>query len=103
MEAGALHKLINFVLGKYRGSLQSDRRHLLDQFTLVQVARKVVGVGSVGTRSWVLLMDACDGVEPLFLQAKEAQPSVLAAYLGRSAKFDQASADFAETYPTRTN
>ena len=59
-------------------------RHLLGQFTLVQVARKVVGVGSVGTRAWVLLMDAADGVEPLFLQAKEAQPSVLAEYAGRS-------------------
>jgi hypothetical protein len=64
--------------------LQSDRRHLLQEFTLVQVARKVVGVGSVGTRAWVLLMDAADGVEPLFLQAKEAQPSVLAEYAGRS-------------------
>jgi uncharacterized protein (DUF2252 family) len=48
------------------------------------VARKVVGVGSVGTRAWVVLMDACDGVEPLFLQAKEAEPSVLAEYAGRS-------------------
>ena len=66
------------------GRLQSDRRHLLKQFTLVQMARKVVGVGSVGTRAWVLLMDAGDGVEPLFLQAKEAQPSVLAEYAGRS-------------------
>jgi hypothetical protein len=51
---------------------------------MVQVARKVVGVGSVGTRAWILLMDAADGVEPLFLQAKEAQPSVLAEYCGRS-------------------
>ena len=48
------------------------------------MARKVVGVGSVGTRAWVLLMDAANGVEPLFLQAKEAQPSVLAEYAGRS-------------------
>jgi hypothetical protein len=72
------------VLGRYRRSLQSDRRHLLEQFTLVQVARKVVGVGSVGTRAVILLMDAGDGVEPLFLQAKEAQPSVLAAYCGQS-------------------
>ena len=72
------------MLGKYRRTLQSDRRHLLEQFTLVQVARKVVGVGSVGTRAWILLMDAGDGVEPLFLQAKEAQPSVLAEYCGRS-------------------
>ena len=84
VQADAIYKLIGTVLGKYRRTLQSDRRHLLEQFTLVQVARKVVGVGSVGTRAWVVLMDACDGVEPLFLQAKEAQPSVLAEYAGRS-------------------
>jgi len=84
IQADAIYEQIRTVLGKYRRSLQSDRRHLLEQFTLVQVARKVVGVGSVGTRAWVLLMDACDGVEPLFLQAKEAQPSVLAEYCGRS-------------------
>ncbi|MGO9188170.1 MAG: DUF2252 domain-containing protein [Streptosporangiaceae bacterium] len=84
VQADAIYEQIRGVLGKYRRSLQSDRRHLLEQFTLVQVARKVVGVGSVGTRAWVLLMDACDGVEPLFLQAKEAQPSVLAEYCGRS-------------------
>ena len=84
VQADAIYQLLHTVLGKYRRTLQSDRRHLLEQFTLVQVARKVVGVGSVGTRAWVLLMDACDGVEPLFLQAKEAQPSVLAEYAGRS-------------------
>ncbi len=83
-QADAIYQLLNTVLGKYRRSLQSDRRHLLEQFTMVQAARKVVGVGSVGTRAWVLLMDAMDGVEPLFLQAKEAQPSVLAEYAGRS-------------------
>jgi len=48
------------------------------------VARKVVGVGSVGTRAWIVLMEGLDGTEPLFLQAKEAQPSVLAAWCGRS-------------------
>ena len=84
VQADAVYKQIRAVLGKYRRTLQSDRRHLLEQFTLVQVARKVVGVGSVGTRAWILLMDAMDGVEPLFLQAKEAQPSVLAEYCGRS-------------------
>ncbi|MGO9161019.1 MAG: DUF2252 domain-containing protein [Streptosporangiaceae bacterium] len=84
IQADALYEQLRTVLGKYRRTLQSDRRHLLEQFTLVQVARKVVGVGSVGTRAWVLLMDACDGAEPLFLQAKEAQPSVLAGYCGRS-------------------
>ena len=58
VQADAIYKLLHTVLGKYRRTLQSDRRHLLEQFTLVQVARKVVGVGSVGTRAWVLLMDA---------------------------------------------
>jgi uncharacterized protein (DUF2252 family) len=84
VQAGAIYEQVRRVLGQYRRTLQSDRRHLLEQFTLVQVARKVVGVGSVGTRAWVLLMDAADGVEPLFLQAKEAQVSVLAEYAGRS-------------------
>jgi uncharacterized protein (DUF2252 family) len=84
IQAAELYEQLRAILGKYRRTLQSDRRHLLKQFTLVQMARKVVGVGSVGTRAWVLLMDACDGVEPLFLQAKEAQLSVLAGYCGRS-------------------
>ena len=84
VQADAIYDQVRGVLGKYRRSLQSDRRHLLGQFTLVQVARKVVGVGSVGTRAWIVLMDAGDGNEPLFLQAKEAQPSVLADYCGRS-------------------
>ena len=84
VQADAIYQLIHTVLNKYRRTLQSDRRHLLEQFTMVQAARKVVGVGSVGTRAWVLLMDAGDGAEPLFLQAKEAQASVLADYAGRS-------------------
>jgi uncharacterized protein (DUF2252 family) len=84
VQADAIYNLIRTVLGKYRRSLQSDRRHLLKEFALVQAARKVVGVGSVGTRAWVLLMEAADGVEPLFLQAKEAQVSVLAECCGRS-------------------
>ncbi len=84
VQADELYKLLHTVLNKYRRSLQSDRRHLLEQFSMVQVARKVVGVGSVGTRAWIVLMEADDGIEPLFLQAKEAQPSVLAEYAGRS-------------------
>jgi uncharacterized protein (DUF2252 family) len=84
VQADAVYEQVRAVLGKYRRTLQSDRRHMLEQFTLVQAARKVVGVGSVGTRAWVLLMDSADGVEPLFLQAKEAQTSVLADYCGRS-------------------
>ena len=89
VQASAVYEQIRAVLGKYQRTLQSDRRHLLEQFTLVQVARKVVGVGSVGTRAWIVLMDAADGVEPLFLQAKEAQPSVLAEYAGRSPYLNQ--------------
>jgi uncharacterized protein (DUF2252 family) len=84
VQADAIYEEIRTVVGKYGRTLQSDRRHLLDQFSLVQVARKVVGVGSVGTRAWIVLMEAGDGDEPLFLQAKEAQPSVLADYCGRS-------------------
>jgi uncharacterized protein (DUF2252 family) len=83
VQADAINDQIRAVLGTYQHTLQSDRRHLLEQFTLVQVARKVVGVGSVGTRAWIVLMEA-DGTEPLFLQAKEAQPSVLAEYCGGS-------------------
>jgi uncharacterized protein (DUF2252 family) len=84
MEVAAVSEQLSDVLDKYRRTLQSDRRHLLEQFTMDQVARKVVGVGSVGTRAWILLMEAGDGAEPLFLQAKEAQTSVLADYCGRS-------------------
>ena len=83
-QASAIYELIRETLGKYRRTLQSDRKHLLEQFTLVQVARKVVGVGSVGTRCWIALMDAGDGTEPLFLQPKEAMASALAPYCGRS-------------------
>ncbi len=83
-QASAIYEQVRETLGKYQRTLQSDRKHLLEQFTLVQVARKVVGVGSVGTRCWIALMDAGDGTEPLFLQPKEAQASALAAYLGRS-------------------
>ena len=89
VQASAIYRQLREVLGNYGRTLQSDRRHLLEQFTLVQAARKVVGVGSVGTRAWILLMDSADGVEPLFLQAKEAQPSVLAAYCGRSQHTNQ--------------
>jgi uncharacterized protein (DUF2252 family) len=83
-QASAIYEQIRGVLGKYQRTLQSDRKHLLEQFTLVQAARKVVGVGSVGTRCWIVLMDAGDGTEPLFLQPKEAVASALAAYCGRS-------------------
>lgn len=79
-----VYEAIRRLIAGYAGTLQPNRRHLLSQFRLIQMARKVVGVGSVGTRAWVLLMQADDGAESLFLQAKEAQESVLAPYAGRS-------------------
>jgi uncharacterized protein (DUF2252 family) len=66
----------------YRSSLPSDRRHLIEDYQLVDMARKVVGVGSVGTRCWILLMQGVDGSDPLFLQAKEAGPSVIELVTG---------------------
>jgi uncharacterized protein (DUF2252 family) len=70
------------VLRGYEETLPSDRRHLLHQFTPIDAARKVVGVGSVGTRCFVLLMLGRDGADPFFLQVKEATASVLEAHLG---------------------
>ena len=75
-------------LARYRDTLPLDRRMLLDRFSLVDVAKKVVGVGSVGTRCLIVLLEAGDGT-PLFLQFKQATSSVLEAYLGAT-EFEQA-------------
>ncbi len=72
------------LLAAYRLSLVSDRQQLFDQYRFVHMARKVVGVGSVGTRAWILLFEGVNSGDPLFLQAKEAQSSVLEQYLGVS-------------------
>ena len=79
MEA-AIHELFR----AYRRTLQADRRHLLEQYRIVDIARKVVGVGSVGTRCWVLLLMGRRDTDPVFLQIKEAQDSVLAPFAGKS-------------------
>ena len=76
---GALRALMS----RYRNSLDFDRRVLLEKFQLTDFARKVVGVGSVGTRAWIALLLG-DGGDPLFLQIKEAEASVLEAFLGPS-------------------
>jgi uncharacterized protein (DUF2252 family) len=73
----------------YRRSLLGDRRHLLEDFRFAHIARKVVGVGSVGTRAWILLYYGRDDDDPLFLQAKEAQASVLAPFVGKSGYANQ--------------
>ena len=68
----------------YRATLQEDRRRLLERFEVVDVARKVVGVGSVGTRAFIVLLQGRDAQDPLFLQIKEATASVLERYLPKS-------------------
>jgi uncharacterized protein (DUF2252 family) len=71
---------IRNVLATYRGTLPPDRRHLLDHFTLADVAHKVVGVGSVGTRAWIFLFEGGVEAEVLLLQGKQAEASALADY-----------------------
>jgi uncharacterized protein (DUF2252 family) len=75
---------LRLLLDGYRDTLQPNRRVLLEQFELADVARKVVGVGSVGTRAWIALMLGRDGADPLFLQVKEAEASVLEEFVGSS-------------------
>jgi uncharacterized protein (DUF2252 family) len=79
-----LDQMIRQQFKDYRATLQPDRRHLLEQFEIVDVARKVVGVGSVGTRCFIGLLQGRDANDPLFLQVKEATSSVLEAHLPRS-------------------
>jgi uncharacterized protein (DUF2252 family) len=80
----AAFETVRQTLEAYRASLADDRRHLLDRYRFVDLARKVVGVGSVGTRCWVALLVGKDAGDPLFLQVKEAGPSVLEAATGPS-------------------
>jgi uncharacterized protein (DUF2252 family) len=83
-EAAAIFDGLRDLIRAYRSTLEPDRRVLLEQFELHDVARKVVGVGSVGTRAWIALMMGRDSAEPLFLQIKEADASVLEEFLGPS-------------------
>ncbi|MDV7354648.1 DUF2252 domain-containing protein [Rhodococcus oxybenzonivorans] len=78
-QAEDIDRELNRRLRDYRDTLPAARRVLLDRYEYVQTARKVVGVGSVGTRAWIILLRGPGG-DPLFLQAKEAQPSVLEKY-----------------------
>jgi uncharacterized protein (DUF2252 family) len=84
VEADELMGRLRSLIRTYRRTLTSDRRHLLEQFRMVDMARKVVGVGSVGTRAWVGLFLGRDDEDPLILQMKEAQASVLEEFVGRS-------------------
>jgi uncharacterized protein (DUF2252 family) len=84
LDVDAVYWFLRRLFTGYARTLPSYRRRLAERFTLSRVARKVVGVGSVGTETWILLMEPDDGFEPLLLQAKQAQRSVLADYAGKS-------------------
>jgi uncharacterized protein (DUF2252 family) len=83
-EGDELRSQVYAILESYKRTLQEDRRHLLDRFRFVDAARKVVGVGSVGTRVYVVLLEGRDRDDPLFLQVKEAGASVLERYVESS-------------------
>ena len=80
----ALDEALQTVIRSYRATLPGDRRRLLERYRFVDAARKVVGVGSVGTRAWIMLLLGRDDADPLFLQFKEAEASVLEPYLPAS-------------------
>jgi uncharacterized protein (DUF2252 family) len=86
VDASGIEKLLVGAVDSYKRTLSGDRKYLLDQYRyeLADIARKVVGVGSVGTRCWIMLMLGRDESDPLFLQMKEAGPSVLSEFAGRS-------------------
>jgi uncharacterized protein (DUF2252 family) len=83
-EAHEIDEALRGLIGEYRETLTLDRRLLSERFTYLHAARKVVGVGSVGTRAWIILLTGRDADDPLFLQAKEADRSVLEPYLRKS-------------------
>ncbi len=84
LSADEAERAIHEQFRAYRATLQADRRHLLEQFQIVDAARKVVGVGSVGTRAFIVLLQGRDARDPLFLQIKEATASVMEPYVRRS-------------------
>jgi uncharacterized protein (DUF2252 family) len=83
-DAQQMTEMIRTVIRSYRRTLPGDRRKLLERYRFVHGARKVVGVGSVGTRAWIALFVGRDTGDPLVLQLKEAQPSVLEPFIGKS-------------------
>ena len=89
LDVDAVYGFLRGLFTEYTRTLPAYRRRLVERFTLTGVARKVVGVGSVGTEAWILLMEPDDGLEPLLLQAKQAQRSVLADYAGQSEYHNQ--------------
>jgi uncharacterized protein (DUF2252 family) len=84
LEVEEMREKFRDLLRRYRQSLSTDRRHLLEEYQFSQIARKVVGVGSVGTRAWIVLLHGASQEDVLFLQAKEADASVLERFTKKS-------------------
>ena len=80
----SLERLMRAILVEYRASLNSDMSKLIGEYTAVDMAHKVVGVGSVGTRAWIIVLQGANEDDPLVLQVKEAQESVLERFVGKS-------------------
>ena len=83
-DPAVLYRFMHSLVDDYARTLSREMRYLVRRFTLTRMARRVVGVGSVGTQCWILLMEPDDGTEPLILQSKQANQSVLARYAGNS-------------------
>jgi Uncharacterized protein conserved in bacteria (DUF2252) len=83
-EASGLEAHLNGIITNYRRTLEWDRRYLIGKYQVADMARKVVGIGSVGMRCWVILLTGRDRADRLFLQVKEAVPSVLSGFVGDS-------------------
>jgi Uncharacterized protein conserved in bacteria (DUF2252) len=83
-EQREIEEFVRGIIRSYRQTLTAERRRLLERYRYVHMARKVVGVGSVGTRAWIMLLLGRDANDPLFLQFKEAEASVLEPFLGSS-------------------
>jgi uncharacterized protein (DUF2252 family) len=88
-DSRGLREQLRGLIATYRRTLEPGRRYLLEQFEFADMARKVVGVGSVGTRCWIILMLGLGGSDPLFLQVKEAEESVLSRFAGASTYTNQ--------------
>jgi uncharacterized protein (DUF2252 family) len=89
LERAGFETQLDQLIGKYRRSLPTERRILLEKYTYVDMARKVVGVGSVGTRCWIVLFTGRDETDSLLLQVKEAPPSALSEFAGPAAQNNQ--------------
>jgi uncharacterized protein (DUF2252 family) len=92
LDVDTVYWFLRRLFSGYARTLPAHQRRLVERFALTRVARKVVGVGSVGTETWILLMEPDDGIDPLLLQAKQAQRSVLADYAGQSEYHNQGRA-----------